>query len=171
MDARVARGLRFVVGGSLLLGGGVLLAFARLWPELPEAALAAILAGLWSLALVALVLFVRRRRAPWPVSAGALILSMVLGVAWARLDPGGPGHLVLSGLTPVVALLTGAGVLYREAWSWPVALSSVTGFGPIVLLIAPLGTPIVLGGFALFLVDAGILLALHGHFFPKPEGA
>jgi len=92
--------------------------------------------------------------------ASAWIVSVLLGILWARLDSA--GHAFLSGYAAIVAFGTGIGILRRHLWAWPVALASVVGFGPIVLvLVAQLPTAAVVAGFALFLVDAVALLAIH----------
>ena len=54
----------------------------------------------------------------------------------------------------------------RQLWAWPVALASVVGFGPIVLVLATrLPAAAVVAGFVLFLIDAVALLAIHRSYF------
>jgi len=65
----------------------------------------------------------------------------------------------------IVAFGTGLGILRRQLWAWPVAFANVVGFGPIVLLIAPVPAAVIAGGFVLFLVDVVALLAIHRTYF------
>ena len=96
--------------------------------------------------------------------ASAWIVSVLLGILWARLDAA--GHSFLSGYAAIVAFGTGIGILRRQLWAWPVALASVVGFGPIVLVLATqLPASAVVAGFVLFLVDAVALLAIHRSYF------
>src|SRR5205814_2022934 len=60
-----------------------------------------------------------------------------------------------------LSLLLGGLVLLAEA----VAFASVVGFGPVVLLIAPIPFGVVAGGFVLFLANIVGLLALHRSYF------
>src|SRR2546428_13400363 len=72
----------------------------------------------------------------------------------------------MSGYAAIVAFGTGIGILRRQLWAWPVALASVDGFGPIVLvLVSQLPTAAVVAGFVLFLVDAVALLAIERSYF------
>ena len=151
-------GLSLVLGGFVLLAGGLqfgTLAGASPWVLLLAAAVA-----------VSLAIFT----ATWeggigsPMApAAAWMGSVLLAMLWSSLDPS--GHGFLSGYTPVVAFATGVGILRRQLWAWPVALASVVGFGPIVLLIAPVGNTALSAGFALFLADLVGLLAIHRKYF------
>ncbi len=167
MPPSLLRALRLFVAASLLLGGIALLAGARVvqeWATVPTWVVGLVV--LWVAGLAALAGLERTRPVPWQAVAAAPILSLMLGVTWGSFDP--TGHLVLSGLAPFVALLTGFSMLQRRRWAWPVAFASVTGFGPIVLLFAPLPQAAILGASALFLADAVALLALAESFFEKP---
>jgi len=173
MRERFAKMLRWFVGLSLILGSFALLAGAiglqtttpsNLWLDL-LIAIAALAMG---------VLAALERSTAWPPSfpwyapAALPVIVLMLGVVWAHVsDP--TGHLFLSGFAPFVAFLTGLGILARRPWSWPVAFASVTGFGPTILLFAPLGVETVTGALVLFVVDAAFLLALAQSFFePSP---
>src|SRR5207247_9241253 len=70
------------------------------------------------------------------VPASGWIVSVLLGIVWARLDPLGPGHAFLGGYAAIVAFGTGIGILRRQLWAWPGALASVVGLGPILLRLA-----------------------------------
>src|SRR2546429_6196592 len=164
MGRAADKALRWFVGLSLLVGGLVLLAGGiRLGP----------LGGpIWVIPLAGVVAAVRAiltgateggPRSPI-LPASAWIVSVLLGILWARLDAA--GHAFLSGYAAIVAFGTGIGILRRQLWAWPGALASVVGFGPIVLvLVAQLPTAAVVAGFALFLVDAVALLAIHRSYF------
>ena len=95
--------------------------------------------------------------------AAAWIASVLLAMLWSRFDLA--GHGFLSGFAAIVAFGTGLGILRRHLWAWPVAFASVVGFGPIVLLIAPIPSTVVAGGFVLFLADTVGLLVLHRSYF------
>lgn len=163
MRARVLKTLRWFVGLSLILGGLALLAGAiGLQASNPSnLALDALLA-----AVVLVMVFVAALerseawpvRWPWFIPAAIPILLLMGGVMWAHVA--NEGHLFLSGFAPFVAFLTGLGVLEKRPWSWPVAFASVTGFGPTVLLFAPLGLPTDYAALVLFIADAVFLLAL-----------
>src|SRR5947199_159744 len=100
------------------------------------------------------------------VPASAWIVSVLLGIVWARLDPLGPGHAFLSGYAAIAAFGTGIGILRRQLWAWPVALASVVGFGPIVLVLAVQLSPAsIAAGFTLFVLDSVALLAIHRSYF------
>jgi len=151
--------LRLFAGLSLILGGLVLLWGGLLFGTVSTASAWAILLSIaWAGGLVALTTFGLKRAWPPGVAAGAWILSVLGAIVWAHFDAF--GHAVLSGFTPVVAVMTGIGLLRSQAWAWAVALASVTGFGPIVLLIAPLPPAAVVAGFVLFMAIAVALLAL-----------
>jgi len=153
------RALRWFVGLSLIGGG-----FVLLWGGIAFGTIAGaptwvpLLAGV--VALVLAIGTVAADRSRWRTSgpAAAWILAVLLGILWARFDP--DGHAFLSGFTAIVAVATGIGILQRRAWSWPVGLASSTGFGPIVLLIAPLPSSVVASGFVLFIALTLALLAL-----------
>lgn len=154
------RALRLFVGASLLLGAFVLIgggvAFGTLSGAPPWVlVLAAVLAA----GLAALTAAMDRGPRAAIVPATGWIGSVLLAMLWAALDPG--GHAFLSGYAAIVAFATGIGILRRGAWAWPVALASVTGFGPIVLVLAPLPSSFATAGFVLFLADVVALLALH----------
>src|SRR2546429_486497 len=84
----------------------------------------------------------------------------------AGSDPAQRLSAFLSGYAAIVAFGTGIGILRRQLWAWPVALASVVGFGPIVLVLASqLPTAAVVAGFVLFLFDAVALLAVHRSYF------
>ncbi len=173
MRERTGRLLRWFVGLSLVLGAFALLAGAiglqatepsDLWLDL-----------LIAIAVLAMVLLAALERStawppsfPWYAPAALPILLLMIGVVWAHVaDP--TGHLFLSGFAPFVAFLTGLGILEKRPWAWPVAFASVTGFGPTILLFAPLGIETVYGALILFVVDAAFLLALAQSFFePQP---
>ncbi len=160
------RFIRWFVGFSLLLGGLVLLAEAVAFGALQAAPLwAVLLAGIVT-ALLAVFTGIAEggRRTPM-APAAAWIASVLVAMLWARWDPFGAGHAFLSGFAAIVAFGTGIGILRRQLWAWPVAFASVVGFGPVVLLIAPIPFGVVAGGFALFLADIVGLLALHRSYF------
>jgi len=158
------RTLRWFVGLSLLLGSFALLAGAiSLQASLPSnlAVDAAVAVGVILFALLAV--FERSETWPptwpWYVPAAVPVVLLMVGVVWAHAA-GDEGHLFLSGFAPFVAFLTGLGILARRPWSWPVAFASVTGFGPTILLFAPLSPDTVYAALVLFVVDAVFLLAL-----------
>src|SRR5439155_83168 len=95
--------------------------------------------------------------------AAAWIVSVLLAMLWAHVDPA--GHAFLSGFAAIVAFGAGIGLLRRQLWAWPVAFASVIGFGPIALLLAPVGTDVLAAGFALFLADLVGLLMIHRTYF------
>ena len=101
------------------------------------------------------------RSPTWP--AAAWIVVVLLSMLWAHFDAA--GHAFLSGFAAIVAFGTGLGILRRQLWAWPVAFANVVGFGPIVLLIAPIPATVVAAGFLLFLADTVGLLALHRSYF------
>ncbi len=167
MDPSVVRGLRAFVVVSLVLGALALLAGARIvWALPPGGAWIAVVAIVWSAGLAGSVLLASRSRGPWSVPAGLLIGSLMVAAVWARFDDA--GHLVLSALTPVVALIAGIGALRRERWAWAAGLVLVAGFGPLFLTFAPFPPPVLVGAFAVFLADALALLALTESFLEKP---
>lgn len=169
MGPRTARILQSFVGLSLAGGGIALLAGGLASGTLRDPpAWAVLLVAAWAILLFLLAVASVRKGWPWALPAGAFLVSFLLLIAWARFD--GVGHTVLAGFAPYAAFGTGFGILYRHAWAWPVALASVSGFGPIVLLLAPLPAATVASGFVLFVLDAAALLALHGAFFGPRQG-
>ena len=173
MDARVERWIRAFIGLSLVAGAFVLLAGAIQYGTLSNAPVwVSPFAGFVALALaVFTALEDRGPRSPMGPAA-AWIATVLLAMLWAHLDSAplsSAGHAFLSGFASIVAVATGIGILRRQLWAWPVALASVVGFGPIVLLIAPVPTSTVAVGFVLFLVDVVGLLAIHRTYFePRP---
>ncbi len=164
MRPRAEKSLRWFVGLSLMAGGIGLLAGALQFGTLSGAPGWVIpLAG----AVAAVVAIITGIEEPGPrspaVPAAAWILSMLFAILWARFDAA--GHVFLSGYTAIVAFGTGIGILRRHLWAWPVALASVAGFGPVVLILAPLPAAAVVGGFVLFTADVVGLLILHRSYF------
>ena len=155
---RVLVGLSLVAGAFLLLSGGVQYG---VFAAVPGWAVA--LAGALGVALTLVTVFTEG--GPWtpPVPAALWIGSVLGAMLWAHLDPA--GHGFLAGYASIVALAIGIGLLRRQLWAWPVGLASVVGFGPIVLLLAPLPAALVVGGFVLFLVDVVGLLVIHRTYF------
>src|SRR2546425_308500 len=152
MTPRTETALRWFVGLSLVAGSIALLAGAIQYGQLaPASPWVDLLAG--GLAIVLVLVSIAADRRPWPAMAPAAgwIVSVMLAILWAHLDP--VGHAFLSGYASLVAFATGIGFLRRRIWAWPVAFANVVGFGPIVLLIAPLPAAVIAGGFVLFLVD------------------
>jgi len=173
MLSRVERILRWFVGVSLVLGGLALLAGAiGLQASLPSDLLLDILIAVAVLVMVFLAALERSEawpvRWPWFVPAALPILLLMAGVMWAHVAD--TGHLFLSGFAPFVAFLTGLAILEKRPWAWPVAFASVSGFGPTILLFAPLGLETDYAALVLFLVDAVFLLALAPKFF-EPSSA
>lgn len=163
MREGVAKLLRWFVGLSLILGAFALLAGAiSLQASSPSNPWLDLLIAIAVLAMAILAALERSTAWPpaWPWYAPAAlpILLLMIGVVWAH--EADPGHLFLSGFAPFVAFLTGLGFLARRPWSWPVAFASVTGFGPTILLFAPLSAGTVYAALVLFVVDAVFLLAL-----------
>ena len=164
MTPRTETALRWFVGLSLVAGSIALLAGAIQYGQLaPASPWVDLLAG--GLAIVLVLVSIAADRRPWPAMAPAAgwIVSVMLAILWAHLDP--IGHAFLSGYASLVAFATGIGFLRRRIWAWPVAFANVVGFGPIVLLIAPLPAAVIAGGFVLFLVDVVALLAIHRTYF------
>lgn len=163
MGPRAEQSLRWFIGLSLLVGGLVLLAGALQFGTLSGPVWVIPLAGL--IATVLPVITAAEEGSPRSpiVPASAWIVSVLLGILWARLDSA--GHVFLSGYAAVVAFAAGIGILRRQLWAWPVALASVAGFGPIVLILAPLSSGAVASGFVLFLADVVGLLLLHRSYF------
>jgi hypothetical protein len=168
MRERTERFLRWFVGLSLVLGSFALLAGAiELQSGSPSnlGVDAAVVAGV--LAFTLLAVYERSEvwppRWPWYLPAAVPVVLLMVGVVWAHAA--GEGHLFLSGFAPFVAFLTGLGILVKRPWSWPVAFASVTGFGPTILLFAPLPSGAVYAALVLFVVDAVLLLALVQKFF------
>lgn len=169
MRERLARLLRWFVGLTLVFGAIALLAGAiGLQATVPSNPWLDLLVAIAVLAMVVLAALERSTAwppsFPWYVPAALPILLLMVGVVWAHVaDP--IGHLFLSGFAPFVAFLTGLAVLERRPWAWPVAFASVTGFGPTILLFAPLDAATFYGALVLFVVDAVFLLALVQKFF------
>jgi hypothetical protein len=168
MRARTERLLRWFVGLSLVLGAFALLAGAiGLAGTSTFSLVVDVLIAAAALVMVFLATLERSEawpvRWPWYVPAALPILLLMIGVVWAHAA--NDGHLFLSGFAPFVAFVTGLAILERRPWSWPVAFASVTGFGPTILLFAPLSTAAVYGALILFVVDAVFLLALVQKFF------
>lgn len=166
VDPRAERLVRWFVGLSLILGAFVLLAGAIQSRTLVGAPNWVVpLAGVVA-AVLAIFTVIEEGGPRTPMGpAAAWIASVLLAMLWSTLDSTGSGHVFLSGYAAIVAFATGIGILRRQLWAWPVALASVVGFGPIVLVIAPLPTASVVAGFALFLVDVFGLLALHRSYY------
>src|SRR5206468_11952295 len=100
----------------------------------------------------------------WAVgAAGGWRRSVRGGRLWAHVEEG--GHALRGGFGGMVGFGTGIGILRRQLWAWPVAFASVVGFGPIVLLIAPIPSGVIAVGFVLFVADTVGLLALHRSYF------
>jgi hypothetical protein len=173
MRERVAKTLRWFVGLSLILGSFALLAGAiGLQASTPSNAWLDLLIAIAVLAMAVLAVLERSTEWPpswpWYVPAAVPVVLLMVGVVWAHVAD--PGHLFLSGFAPFVAFLTGLGILERRPWSWPVAFASVTGFGPTILLFAPLSLETVYAALVLFVVDAVFLLALVQSYF-EPSSA
>ena len=159
-----ARLTRWFVGLSLLLGGLVLLGEAVAFGTLQAAPLGVVLLAGVVAAILAVFTAIEDGGGRSPMApAAAWIVSVLLAMLWAHLDPA--GHAFLSGFAAIVAFGTGIGILRRQLWAWPVAFASVVGFGPIVLLIAPIPVGVVAGGFVLFVADIVGLLVLHRSYF------
>ncbi len=164
MEPQTERAVRWFVGLSLLAGGIVLLASGVQFGTLVGApAWVVAFAGVVAAALAILTAIEERGPRSPMGPAAAWIGSVLLAILWAHLDSA--GHVFLSGYAAIVAFATGIGILRRHLWAWPVALASVVGFGPIVLVIAPLSAETVVAGFALFLADVVALLALHRSYY------
>ncbi|MGI0147919.1 MAG: hypothetical protein ACREDF_00095 [Thermoplasmata archaeon] len=164
MDPRVERAVRAFVGLSLLAGAFLILAGAIQYGTFTGSpSWVFLLAGTVAILLVLFTVIAEKGPRSAMEPAALWIASVLAAMLWAHLDP--TGHSFLSGYASLVAFATGIGILRRELWAWPVALASVVGFGPIVLLIAPLPAATVAGGFVLFLLDAFGLLAIHRVYF------
>jgi len=158
------RSVRWFIGLSLLIGGLVLLAGAIQFGTLGGPIWVIPLAGVVAAVLAVITAAAEGGPRSPIVPASAWILSVLLGILWARLDSA--GHAFLSGYAAIVAFGTGIGILRRQLWAWPVAFASVVGFGPIVLVLAnQLPASAVVVGFILFLVDAVALLTIHRSYF------
>ena len=164
MEDAGTRAVRWFVGLCLVVGGFALLGGALQYGSFSGApywvfAFAAALAILLSLFTAAL------EPGPWSPTwpAAAWIVVVLLSMLWAHFDAA--GHAFLSGFAAIVAFGTGLGILRRQLWAWPVAFANVVGFGPIVLLIAPIPATVVAAGFLLFLADTVGLLALQRSYF------
>src|SRR3989442_5639440 len=168
MGRAAERALRWFVGLSLLVGGLILLAGAIQFGTLGGPIWVIPLAGVVAAVLAILTGATEGGPRSPILPASAWIVSVLLGILWARLDSA--GHAFLSGYAAIVAFGTGIGILRRQLWAWPVALASVVGFGPIVLvLVTRLPTAAVVAGFVLFLIDAVALLAIHRSYFEPRE--
>jgi hypothetical protein len=155
-------GLTLVVGAFVLLAGGIqfgTFASASAW-VFPGV-------GLLAVALAVFTAFEERGPQSPTRPAAAWLFAVLVAMAWTQVDRA--GHVFLAGFAPAVALAAGIGILRRHLWAWPVAFASVVGFGPIVLLLAPVPLATVGGGFVLFLADAFGLLVIHRTYFePRP---
>ena len=164
MGPGAERLVRWFVGLSLLVGGLVLLAGAIQFGTLGGPIWVIPLAGVVAAALAVITAAAEGGPRSPLIPASAWIVSVLLGILWARLDS--TGHAFLSGYAAIVAFGTGIGILRRQLWAWPVALASVVGFGPIVLVLATQLSPAsVVAGFVLFLLDGIALLAIHRSYF------
>lgn len=164
VERRGERTVRWFVGLSLLAGGFALLGGAFQFGTLAGAP--GWVSPLAIAVAIVLVLFtVWEEPGPRsPITPAAAWIAVVLAsMAWAHVDRA--GHAFLSGFASVVAVATGIGIVRRHLWAWPVAFASVVGFGPIVLLLAPIPIAAIAGGFFLFLVDAIGLLVIHRRYF------
>jgi len=167
MDARRAKYLRGFVGLSLMLGGIALLGGAISAQDGRAGGSEAFVLVVVSVAgMLLLIGFDGTRPLPWFAPAILPVVLLMAGILWARYDS--RGHLFLSGLAPFVAILTGYGILKKRPWSWPVALVSVAGVGPILLYFLPFAAPVIMAAFVLFVVDGLFLLALAPSYF-EPE--
>src|SRR5712691_11468988 len=164
MGRAAERALRWFVGLSLLAGGLVLLAGAIQFGTLGGPIWVIPLAGVVAAVLAILTAAAEGGPRSPILPASAWIVSVLVGILWARLDSA--GHAFLSGYAAIVAFGTGIGILRRQLWAWPVALASVVGFGPIVLVLASqLPTAAVVVGFVLFLVVSVARLGIHRSYF------
>ncbi len=164
METRRERAVRGFVGVSLVLGAFVLFGGAIQYGTLAGApGWIVSLAGL--IAAILATVTAAAERGPWsPILPAALWIVSVLGaMLWAHVDSS--GHAFLSGYAAIVAFATGIGIVRRHLWAWPVAFATVVGFGPIVLLLAPLPIAAVAGGFVLFVADVVGLLVFHRSYF------
>ena len=165
LSPRDVRLLRWFVGLSLLLGGLVLLAEAVAFGTLQAAPGWTVLLAAVVAAVLAIFTAIEEGGPRSPVGpAAAWIVTVLLAMLWAHADPT-TGHAFLSGFAAIVAFGTGIGIVRQQLWAWPVAFASVVGFGPIVLLIAPIPMSIVAAGFLLFMADVIALLAIHRVYF------
>ncbi len=172
MNAKTTRVLRWFVGLSLLVGAVALLGGAIGLQGTTASNLGVdVLVAVVTVAFALIAVFERSDawppRWPWYLPAAIPVALLMVGVVWARFDEA--GHLFLSAFAPFVAFLTGLGILARRPWAWPVAFASVTGFGPTILLFAPLPEAAIVAAFALFVIDAVFLLGLvPSSFEPSP---
>ncbi len=175
MHASTERILRWFVGLSLVFGGIALLGGALGLLQAPTSSDLGIEVLVAVAALVMVLLATLERsdawpvRWPWFVPAAFPILLLMVGIVWAKVSID-QGHVFLSGFAPFVAFIAGLGILAKRSWSWPVAFASVTGFGPTILLFAPLTLETVYGALALFIVDVVFLMALVRTYF-EPSSA
>jgi len=118
------------------------------------------------IAAIVAIVTAATERGPWsPILPAAVwIVSVLLAMVWAHVDSSS-GHGFLSVYAAIVAFATGIGIVRRHLWAWPVAFATVVGFGPIVLLLAPLPIAAVAGGFVLFVADVVGLLVFHRSYF------
>lgn len=157
------RALRWFVGLSLVVGAFVLLAGGLQFGTLAAPTWVFLLIGVLSVILSIFTLTWEGGTGSPMAPAAAWIGTVLLAMLWASLDP--LGHSFLGGFAVVVAFATGIGILRRDLWAWPVAFASVVGFGPIVLLIAPMGIGVRAAGFALYFADVLALLGIHRTYF------
>src|SRR5206468_2642413 len=132
MGRSADRAIRWFVGLSLLAGGLLLLAGAVLFGTLGGPIWVIPLAGVVAAVLAILTAAAEGGPRSPILPASAWIVSVLLGILWARLDSA--GHAFLSGYAAIVAFGPAIGIWRRQLWAWPVALASVVGFGRIVLL-------------------------------------
>ncbi len=151
-----------MLGGLALAGGAV-----AMNPPLPENAWVYGLVAAAAAEMIVVAVLEGGRPWPWWIPAIFPVAFLMVGVVWSRYEAA--GHAFLSAFAPVAAFVTGLAFLAQRSWAWPVAFASVTGFGPVVLLFAPLSSGVIAGAFLLFLVDAAFLLALAPKYFePRP---
>lgn len=164
MQERLQLAVRWFVGLSLVAGAFILLAGAIQYGTLAAAPAWAFLVAAVVAAILAVFTAIAEGGTRSPMEpAAAWIITVLLAMLWAHVDP--VGHAFLSGFASIVAFGTGLGILRRHLWAWPVAFASVIGFGPIVLLIAPVPVAVIAGGFVLFLIDVIGLLVIHRRYF------
>src|SRR6059036_3883534 len=153
MGRSADRAIRWFVGLSLLAGGLLLLAGAVLFGTLGGPIWVIPLAGVVAAVLAILTAAAEGGPRSPILPASAWIVSVLLGILWARLDSA--GHAFLSGYAAIVAFGTGIGILRPPAGAGPGAAASVLRVGTIGLVPArPPPTAAVVAGFVLFLVDA-----------------
>src|SRR2546426_10376939 len=117
MGRSADRALRWFVGLSLLAGGLVLLAGAVQFGTLGGPIWVIPLAGVVAAVLAVLTGATGGGPRSPILPASAWIVSVLLGVLWARLDSA--GHAFLSGYAGIVAVGTGIGIPRGPLWAWP----------------------------------------------------